>query len=386
MNPPPHDNRYRTIDALRGIAAMGVACYHINLVTAADDTASSALLQDAFRFGYLGIAVFFVISGFVIAASTADSHVTFGYFGKFILKRSVRLDPAYWSSIALDIVLTIIAIKLFAATTPLPDVKQVLLHLFYLQDLAGVGNIAAIYWTLCLEVQFYIVFCVVLALDTHLSRRFGGPGRTPRIRMWLFGGLTLYSMLIAAQLLETPWEGLFITHWVMFAMGAAAYHWGVRDPGNRLAFPVFWLAVLALVVGSQVVFKGVSYALGVGAACATAMLLYVGAVRHKLETWLKNDVLLYLGARSYSIYLLHTIVGERAAKLLPQAIFPQLGIAATSELATLLTFATGIAASLVAAELCYRLVEMPSLLLSKRIRPDRSGSPVKELTGQRLAV
>lgn len=378
---PPHDNRYWTVDVLRGIAALAVAFYHVDLVSlATHDGFLSSLLNSVFHYGYLGVSIFFVISGFVIAASTAGGPITFGYFGKFILKRSVRLDPTYWSSIALDIVLTVVAIRFFAASTPLPDVEKVLLHLFYLQDLTGVGNIAAIYWTLCLEVQFYIVFCVVLALDNHLSNRYAGAGRRPNFKLWLFAAITLYSMLIAAQLVPTPLPGLFITHWLLFAMGAAAYTWGVRKTENRWAFPAI-MAGMLVAFAFQAESRGVIYALSLGSACATAVLLYVGALKRKLGTWLKNDVLLYLGARSYSIYLFHTIVGERTAELMLQVIYPKLGIATTaSELPTLGAFIAGIAASLIVAELAYRLIEMPSLLLSKRIRPNRTGSPLKELT------
>jgi peptidoglycan/LPS O-acetylase OafA/YrhL len=380
MNQVPPADRYWTVDVLRGIAALAVALYHVSEVSLGTNNGFfSTLLHDAFRYGYLGIAVFFVISGFVIAASTTNGPITFRYFGKFILKRSIRLDPTYWSSIALDLVLTVIAIRLFAASTSLPDVQKVLLNMFYLQDLTGVGNIAAIYWTLCLEIQFYIVFCLVMAIDTNLSNRFAGNPRQADFKMWLFGGITLYSMAIAAQLLPTPLHGLFITHWMMFAMGAAAYHWGVRRRKNRWAFPTMMLGMFA-VVAAQVEIKGPVYALGVGMACAMALLLYVGALQRKLGTWLKNDVLLYLGARSYSIYLFHAIVGERTAKLLLQSIYPKLGISTMSEAAALLAFAIGIAVSLAAAEIAYRLVEMPSLMLSKRIRPGRNGSPIKELT------
>jgi peptidoglycan/LPS O-acetylase OafA/YrhL len=372
-------NRYWTIDALRGIAALAVALYHIDLVSLAkSDGIISSLLNALFHYGYLGVSIFFVISGFVIASSTANGPITFGYFGKFILKRSIRLDPTYWSSIALDIILTVVAVRFFAAHTPLPDVKKVLLHLFYLQDLAGVGNIAAIYWTLCLEVQFYIVFCVVLAIDNKLSSRYASGQRRPNFKIWLFAAITLYSMLVASELVPSPLRGLFITHWILFAMGAAAYNWGMRDKTNRWVFPGI-LAGMAIVFLLQVEHQGAIYAMSLAVASITAIILYAGAIKEKLGSWLKNDVLLYLGARSYSIYLFHTIVGERTAELLLQVIYPKLGLAANTQGAALIAFTVGVGFSLIVAEVAYRLIEMPSLVLSKRIRPSRTGSPVKEL-------
>src|SRR3970282_136585 len=94
-------NRYRSIDGMRGIAALGVVVFHLagNL-----KPELSILLPDfinvIFSYGYLGVPVFFVISGFVISLSVKDSPITANYAGNFILRRSIRLDPTYWASIA----------------------------------------------------------------------------------------------------------------------------------------------------------------------------------------------------------------------------------------------------------------------------------------------
>lgn len=377
MTPQRLENRYWTIDALRGIAALVVVLFHVNQVTLAHSASSFAqAVNEALRFGFLGVSIFFVISGFVIAASLARDVITFGYFGKFVLKRSVRLDPTYWASIALDVTLTVIAAKLALSTTPAPDAKKIVLHLFYLQDLTGVGNIAAIYWTLCLEIQFYIVFCATLLIHNRLTAHWPPGQQRPNIKAWLFCAITTYSMLIAAQLVPSPLPGLFVTHWVLFAMGAAAYHWGIHEPAQGRPFVAIMLAVSA-VIGCQIYFKGAVYALSLFIAFVTAIGLFIGARRGKLGVWLRNDVLLYLGARSYSIYLFHAIVGERAAEVLTQLIYPRLHLSVTDTLWSFVALLAGVAVSLVVAELAYRLIEYPSLMLSKRIRPAPAKAAVK---------
>ena len=66
------------------------------------------------RNGFLGVDIFFVISGFVIALSVSKGAPTFGYFGRFIVRRSIRLDPPYWSSILLEVLLLHLSLRLFS--------------------------------------------------------------------------------------------------------------------------------------------------------------------------------------------------------------------------------------------------------------------------------
>lgn len=369
------NSRLRTIDSLRGIAALAVVFYHIDIVTLANSTSIAQWMHYIFQFGYLGVPTFFVISGFVIAASTSNDTVTFKYFGKFLVKRQTRLDPNYWASIALDIVLAIIAVRFLAVNTPLPDLASVAAHILYLQDFLGIRQIAAIYWTLCIEIQFYIVFCLVLALDTAYRRN--GQTSQLNLKMWLFTAITIYSLLVFAEILPSPMRGLFVPFWILFCMGAAAFHWGLRQRENQWAFPL--LVLSAILAGFyHVKLKGL-YNLNLGLACAVAVLLFIGARCNRLGSWLNTPILQYLGSRSYSIYLFHTIIGERTAGVVTQIIYPRLNLSVTEPAWAITAFIIGVAASLVIAEIAYRLIEMPSLRLSKRIHPNEPQSPLKDL-------
>ncbi len=96
------DGRSTYIDALRGIAAFSVACYHINRYGPLWEPASRfipGLFQFWFDLGWMGVQVFFVISGFVIAYSVRNARVTPGYLANYALRRSIRLDPPYWTTI-----------------------------------------------------------------------------------------------------------------------------------------------------------------------------------------------------------------------------------------------------------------------------------------------
>ena len=97
--------RFAFVDALRGFAALSVVLYH-----AYEGGHITGLLAELpawvtqlLRQGSIGIAVFFVLSGFVIAHSVAKSRVTLPFVGRFMLRRSLRLEPPYWLAIALAI-------------------------------------------------------------------------------------------------------------------------------------------------------------------------------------------------------------------------------------------------------------------------------------------
>src|SRR5262245_12477206 len=153
--------RLRTIDGLRGIAALGVVLYHVDSgarLSYGDWT--PALLTWLLHQGSLGVDVFFVLSGFVIAYSVRAATYTPAFLGIFALRRFIRLDPPYWASIALEIALLELILRLGVGgvSIVLPSVQQILAHIVYAQNVLGLGDIVPAFWTLCYEIQFYLFF------------------------------------------------------------------------------------------------------------------------------------------------------------------------------------------------------------------------------------
>src|SRR5262245_5475109 len=96
------------LDALRGIAALAVVIMHMASVGPfAPELAQvvPAPLMSIGARGFLGVEIFFVLSGFVIAMSIRGIRVTPRFFGNFALRRSLRLDPPYLLTIAIVITL-----------------------------------------------------------------------------------------------------------------------------------------------------------------------------------------------------------------------------------------------------------------------------------------
>jgi peptidoglycan/LPS O-acetylase OafA/YrhL len=212
MNQPriTFDGRSTFIDALRGIAAFSVACYHINRYGPLWEPASRfipGLLQFWFDLGWMGVQVFFVISGFVIAYSVRNARVTPGFLANYALRRSIRLDPPYWTTILFVLFVHAVMYLHLGFESPLdvptklePGLSWNLVasHLLYVQNILGYDNLSAGFWTLCIEVQFYLLYVTGLGI----AQRF--PARNRRMPadagswglLGIFGPLALASLFL----------------------------------------------------------------------------------------------------------------------------------------------------------------------------------------------
>lgn len=209
--------RLTSIDALRGIAALGVVLYHA--VGRADVAFPRGLAQwpgffvhSLTGFGYVGVFLFFVISGFCIhlqwarARAAGESHqIRFGAFWK---RRLRRLYPAYLIALILYLVMTFLSVGYKINSASIYDVVMHLLMLHNL-DPKTAYSINGVFWTLAIEEQLYLAYFLLLFLRT----RFG----------W---GLTLIVCVSA----RVGWFYFSHAIWVAFGVGvpvpeAAASHW-----------------------------------------------------------------------------------------------------------------------------------------------------------------
>lgn len=377
----PATERYLAVDSLRGIAALAVALFHLHSVSFEGvDSGLLRSLHAILQYGYLGVPIFFVISGFVIAATVKPPDVDLRYIGKFAVKRSARLDPPYWLSIALEIALIYVTLRLFHIEAKVPSYGQTAAHLFYAQNLLGFGDIAANYWTLCMEVQFYIFLALVFAFANRWQRG----NASPQLARGIFALTGLWSLLIAAEIVGNPLQGLFLSHWYLFLLGATCYWSCVAHTIDRKVFLGY--CALALIVFVLQLQKNHYVALNTLLAVLTALFLYTAVLRQKMSTWLTHRVLLYLGSISYSLYLFHAIIGDRFVAFIRRWLLPRLDLSLQSAAMALLLLATVLAVSIVAAHLVYRFVEKPSMRLSKRVKPASATSILNDVRARPAAI
>jgi peptidoglycan/LPS O-acetylase OafA/YrhL len=338
--------RFAFIDALRGIAALWVVLYHL---FEAKHVANLEIVLphwtvQLMHMGYLGLAIFFVLSGFVIAHSIGGARVDASYIGRFMLRRSVRLAPPYWASI--------LAIILVAAQAELPSVPSLLAHMFYLQDLLRFEPISPIYWTLCLEIQLYLVFVSLLAI----AHRFRSSGTDPRSLYIVFAAAAVVAALFPLAIVyeETLPAGLFLRKWYAFLVGVFAY-WAVTGTIRRTTFYAYAGAVF---VGAIYVNNADAIvSMGIG-----ALLLEAGRAG-KLCDWLNTRPLQLLGRISYSLYLTHPPITAVTLAFTLYRLTPR------TPLWELIWLVVVVAVSCIGAWLFWRFIEKPSMVLARHCRP-----------------
>jgi peptidoglycan/LPS O-acetylase OafA/YrhL len=349
--------RFLLVDALRGIAAISVlvfhlqAGHHIDMILGVLPEWVVVVLQH----GDLGVAIFFVLSGFVIAHSLHNRDVTLSVAGRFLLRRSLRLDPPYWAAIALTIGFVLLSAHFVAGKQPpFVSAPQILAHLVYQQDVLGFPAINTVFWTLCLELQFYCTYVLLLLAGRSYPAIVLVIASTISVA-WPLGIVT-----------NSVWPGLFPPLWHCFLLGALVYcAW--RKP----ALLVF-CSTLIVVVGAG----GAYYRNWFSLTCsATALTLLIAALTGQIFTMFRWAWLQFLGAISYSLYLSHNFVTGASFRV---------GYLLTGEtIATeLLWSAITIAVCVSAAYSLWRWVELPSIALSHLVglhhRTDRA--TVKDAT------
>jgi peptidoglycan/LPS O-acetylase OafA/YrhL len=293
--------RYVFVDALRGFAALAVLLFHAKAGRHLDALSPHmpSGLHTLFDHGDLGVIVFFVLSGFVIAHSMTHQQVNARYVGRFVLRRSIRLDPPYWVSMLLVIALGVLSTHLIPGKAyQVPSLSDVAVHALYLPGLLERPLINTVYWTLCLEIQFYLVFAVLMWCATRLRPRLG------ERRAFLTVIIPALALASLSPLGHPLWEvpGLFLGHWHLFLVGVLVWR-AVTRPEDRL---VSFLACADVLLLGVAAVRFQSAALFV--AATTACVIYAVGRAGKLGSWLKARPLQMLGLISYSLYLTHNSV------------------------------------------------------------------------------
>jgi peptidoglycan/LPS O-acetylase OafA/YrhL len=292
-----------------------------------------------------------VLSGFVIAHSIGEARVGVGYAGRFVLRRSVRLDPPYWAVIALVLVLNLISnLVLSDRTLPFPGWPAVLAHVFYLQDILGYGDIVDVFWSLCIEMQLYLVFVLMLLLVQHFGLGTRRENVTAAALLALLAAVSLAEQSGAFRLPTRTW---FIEYWHEFFLGILVA-WTLR---GKVGPGWFWVVAAAMAVATFLPEANVRAAVSLG----TGLVLYgMGRLGRLRQGWASGP-LPFLGRLSYSFYLIHAVVLARLVRGMARAGYPP-------EEHGLLAAGLGLALSLLAAYVLYRLVERPCVALSRRLK------------------
>lgn len=296
-------------------------------------------VNGAASYGWLGVELFFVISGFVICMSCWGKRP-----GEFFVSRVVRLYPGYWAAIALTtgVVLAFSSYARDGAAEGL-GLQRVLTNLTMLQEPMGIRHVDGVYWTLWVEMRFYLIFAIVVAM-----------GLTYR-RVVAFCGIWSVLAVLAVPF-QLPWlTTLVMPQNAPFFIAGIAMFLMYRFGQNLLLWGIVgfnWLLALSQIDHIKSLYENVlNYQLSwnlvaVGITLAFAVVL---AAALGLLNWVRGAWLTVAGALTYPLYLIHQEIGWTVIHF-AQVKFG-LGVRGALALALALV--------LVTAWLIHRLVERP---------------------------
>lgn len=348
--------RYITgLDGIRAIAVIMVLAYHLKLAL--------------FKSGFLGVTVFFVLSGYLITGiliSEVEEEGTID-LKNFWLRRIRRLVPAVMSMAVVIIFVSAVVNRVvftkgckdfLASVLGFNNWWQIFNKLSYFEA-AGVPSPFTHCWSLAIETQFYLIYPLIL-LGIYKLVKSRGEGRAKR--GLLFAGVTLLLALISVILMIVLFDPQQDASRVYYGTDTRAFSllfgallailWDYRMVPRRLSasvnmvlgsvsFAVLLVMTIAINGSSNFWYRGGQF---VGTILTVLVIYTVLGRKTWLSRFLSNPVLKWIGDRSYSIYLWHY----------PIILLISKGIKASWWI-TLIE----IVLSVVLAELSYRFIETP---------------------------
>ena len=348
--------RYITgLDGIRAIAVIMVLAYHLKLAL--------------FKSGFLGVTVFFVLSGYLITGiliSEVEEEGTID-LKNFWLRRIRRLVPAVMSMAVVIIFVSAVVNRIIftkgckdflASVLGFNNWWQIFNKVSYFEA-AGVPSPFTHCWSLAIETQFYLIYPLIL-LGIYKLVKSRGEGRAKR--GLLFAGVTLLLALISVILMIVLFDPQQDASRVYYGTDTRAFSllfgailailWEYQMVPRRLSasvnmvlgsvsFAVLLVMTIAINGSSNFWYRGGQF---VGTILTVLVIYTVSGRKTWLSRFLSNPVLKWIGDRSYSIYLWHY----------PIILLISKGIKASWWI-TLIE----IVLSVVLAELSYRFIETP---------------------------
>jgi peptidoglycan/LPS O-acetylase OafA/YrhL len=367
---PSKPNRNLGLDLLRTVAVTLVLGRHMTL-----PPNSSPLMLTWYECGWVGVDLFFVLSGFLISSLLFNEHKKNGFIDvkRFLIRRAFKIYPAFWVFIAVSICIT------FYETGDVVSARNLVGELLFLQNY--VGAMWHHTWSLAVEEHFYLGVACVFAL-MQLYR----PGHDFRFIPRLFVATALVCLCLrfftTLILSDFNWRAnVFATHIridSLFFGVLIAYLCHFRNAEKKLnGFPSWLLVVVGcLMLSPASAFRLDKtpwlYTVGFMSLYAGSGLFLFAALRlQSCHSWFLTQVGT-LGACSYSVYLWHMPVNHYAQSWMNRS---------SSDSRYLTYMLIYIAGSFIFGYLMNRLIEFPALELRDRLCPPKAASSISKAPG-----
>jgi peptidoglycan/LPS O-acetylase OafA/YrhL len=332
--------RLEVLDGLRFVAAMSVLAYHYTAMAHGwQRPAAEVFPSQPFAHGWLGVHLFFLISGFVICMSGWGRGT-----GSFLLSRAVRLYPAYW----LSVVVLAAGLAVWPDLPWRPTELDVLVNLTMFQSAVGVPDVADVYWSLWAELRFYLLFSLLVWWGLTYRRVVAF------CALWLGATAVAKAFLpdggVVQIVLMTDYASLFtagIGCYLMYRFRPTFESWAIVVTSFVLSLPAVMHRNQLESKAGEIIPNGPVIVL------LAVWFLLIIAVGLGWLSWVRGRWLVLGGAVTYPLYLLHLDLGGALLYLFQWGVPPLL----------LVPMVAGV--MILVAWLVYRYVERP---LAPRLR------------------
>ena len=361
-------HRLKHIDSIRGLAALAVIYSHVleypvrrGLVTYGFEQHLFNFLVEYLVVGKVAVTVFFAVSGFVIPFSL------FKFKSKpillFAISRFFRLYPAYWVSIPFGLFF------LFVLPGHAVSPQLVIMNMTMLQQFFGVQNIIELYWTLQIELIFYVICAMLFAMK-----------RLDDVRIVTGAGLFFIACAVILGAFRFFLEKKYP---VALPLSLSVMFWGLCIRFYAMDREL-WRRPLIIITAALIVFIPIVSMLAYNKDMGfqetwykyTATYYLAIALFYLLYRYIRitNPVFVYLGTISYSVYLFGYVVQEALLRVFGNDIF-LLPVHVFMLVTSIATIAV--------ASVVYRWVEAPAVALGRKIikfheAKEPAGVPVPE--------
>ncbi len=293
----PKAEHYAELDLVRFVAAASVLVYHYMtkyVATIGPETTTAHSIYSVSKFGYLGVDLFFMISGFVIFASALGRS---GF--QFAVSRLTRIYSTFWVCMSI----TALGVWLLEGTASGLSWNQWLANLTLFSDALGVEKIDGVYWTLVVELKFYACVFALLAVGLISRYRWWLP-------LWLLAAWTfrfLHQPFFMGWFISPEYSAYFIAGILFFLMR--------REGPSRFQFMLLAPAMVLSCINAYSAIDTFSRDItssdrlvAIAVVCAIyATFLLIALRKFTLHS---SSLVLMLGGLTYPLYLLHYRLGK----------------------------------------------------------------------------
>ncbi len=281
--------RYYEIDLLRFLAALSVILFHYTYRGWVSDDMSVLVFSELggyFKYGYLGVNLFFMISGFVILLSAYNKGCV-----AFVISRVIRLYPGYWAAVTL----TAICALIIGGERYTVDAYQYLLNLTMLHKIFDIKSIDGVYWSLIVELKFYLlIFLLILFKQIR--------NIMPWLAVWLVVSIFISHyghVKYMGVILFPEWSGYFI---------AGATFFLIRKDGLKSVHIMVLICSCYLVIRNALLNQqdGIDY---VVLLILISFFVIFSIITRGSSAILNKPLFAYLGVLTYPLYLIHQNIG-----------------------------------------------------------------------------